>query len=698
MKTGRAVLPLFLLLLLLTGGAEVARGDAVKVKGLGFWGNLEMDRRLEFLQGDGRERQGEPDSATIEDGAFLLLQLLRREGYREPEVTAELDFPEGPAREYTFAWPFQPKLPVGLRPVEVVYRCNPGRLEVYGEVRFSGLDHLDEETARSFFKPRGGLFLGRRQKAFTEQNLSSRSRRLVTTLEAAGYREARIAETRLERTGEAGKVDVHLIVEEGPRHFVRSVLRRVYAEDGSLVREEEESLAEPVAFTGDWLEGVRREFLFSAYRDGYPDATVDSEEVRMESSAQREAYRVRLDLRRGPRIRFAGVRFEGQGNTKQSVLDRQMHLGEGEFYNVLKVEESRRRLLSLGIFRDVRLLNEETEEGRLVTYQLTPGQRESLSLRFGWGSYEQGRAGIRWERINPFGRAHRYRLEAKRSFKDLELEGSASLPHFFDRDLNAFLRTRYLSRDEISYERSLYDLRFQLSRRLHRLGVEATVGYLLEDVLDERDSAELFPALDEALVTSLDFRLTLDRRDSTLHPTRGFDLQFFVKAAGEQLGGEANFLRLETSASWHRPLTRNFLFHLSLRYGLLQSAQPTEENLPFGERFFPGGANSLRGYQRGEAAPSLPNGDRIGAEVFALANLEFEVRVTDKLSVVVFWDVLRMNRSRQLAPTAEALESVGLGLRWQSIVGPVRLEYGHNLDPRREDPSGTLHFAVGYPF
>ncbi|NBD38679.1 MAG: BamA/TamA family outer membrane protein [Verrucomicrobia bacterium] len=697
MSAGKTGL-LLLLVLLLIGGRETARADAVKVKGLGLWRNLEMDRRLEFLQGDGRELPREPDSATIEDGAFLLLQLLRREGYREPEVTVELDLPEGPGREYTFAWPFQPKLPVGLRPVEVVYRCDPGILEVYGEVRFSGLDHLEEETALSFFKPGGGLFVGRRQKAFTEQNLASRSRRLVTTLEAAGYQEADIADTRLERSGDSGEVDLHLIVEEGPRHFVGRVVRRTYGEEGSLVREEEESLREPIVFTGDWLEGVRREFLFSAYRDGYPEATVTSEEVRVDASARREVYEVRLELRRGARVRFAGVRFEGQGHTRQSVLDRQTHLGGAEFYNILEVEEGRRRLLSLGIFRDVRLQTEDTEKGRLVTYQLTPGQRESLNLRFGWGSYEQGRAGIRWERINPFGRAHRYRLDAKRSFKDLELEGSASLPHFFDRDLNAFLRTRYLFREEISFERSLYDLRFQLSRRLHQLGVEATVGYLLEDVLDERDSAELFPALDEALVTSLDFRLTLDRRDSTLHPTRGYDLQFFVKAAAEQLGGEANFLRWEASASWHYAIARNFLLHLSARYGLLQSERPTEDNLPFGERFFPGGANSLRGYQRGEAAPSLPNGDRIGAEVFALANLEFEVRVTDKLSAVAFWDVLRMNRSRQLVPRAEALESAGVGLRWQSIVGPVRLEYGHNLDPRKEDPSGTLHFAVGYPF
>jgi outer membrane translocation and assembly module TamA len=49
-------------------------------------------------------------------------------------------------------------------------------------------------------------------------------------------------------------------------------------------------------------------------------------------------------------------------------------------------------------------------------------------------------------------------------------------------------------------------------------------------------------------------------------------------------------------------------------------------------------------------------------------------------------------------PFDEVLWSAGLGLRWNTLIGPVRLEYGHNLTPREQDPSGTLHFSIGYPF
>lgn len=689
---------LILFVCLILSGGSLAGADEVKVTGLGLLRNMKMDRRLEFLQGEIGSHTRKLDSPMVEDGAFLLLQLLRRQGYPQPEVTAELHFDDGSKRRFSFPWPFTPRLPPDLEPERVVYECAPGKLEVYGEVRFSGLSHLDKATAQSFFKPQGGLFQGRRQRAFTEQNLKSRTRRLLATLEAEGYREARIEETRLEREEGTGVVHVHLFLEEGRRHYVGKVVRRVRAADGSFVREETQQIGEPVIFTGEWRQDAERQMLFEAYREGFPEAKVSSVDTVVKSTKARVLHRVEFLLHRGPRVRLAEIAFSGPGKMRESVLRRQLGFKADGSFNLLEVEEGRRRLLGLGIFRDVGLETEEIEAGRRVVYQLEPGRRESLSLRFGWGSYERGRAGIRWEKINPFGRAHRYRLEIKRSFKDFEIQGSASLPHFFDRGLHADVRARYSNREEISFERSLYDLRFQLSRRLRFFGADLTFGYLLEDVQSDRASAALFPALDEAVVSSLDFRFTLDRRDNTLHPTKGFDLQVFLKAASELLGGEADFLRWEASTSWHFALTPDFLFHLSGRYGLLQSGQPIRRNLPFSERFFPGGSNSVRGYQRGEAAPVLAGGDRIGAEVFALANLEFEVRVTKKISAVLFWDAVRMDRASQLVPRAEALESLGIGLRWQSIVGPIRLEYGHNLDPRKEDPSGTLHFAVGYPF
>jgi outer membrane translocation and assembly module TamA len=116
------------------------------------------------------------------------------------------------------------------------------------------------------------------------------------------------------------------------------------------------------------------------------------------------------------------------------------------------------------------------------------------------------------------------------------------------------------------------------------------------------------------------------------------------------------------------------------------------------KRFYPGGDNSIRGYQRGEAAPRAADGSFIGAKAYLLANLEIEQAMAPNWSIVAFGDALGIAPSLADYPFDERLYSAGLGVRYQTLIGPVRLEYGRNINPRPQDPSGTWHLSIGYPF
>ena len=83
---------------------------------------------------------------------------------------------------------------------------------------------------------------------------------------------------------------------------------------------------------------------------------------------------------------------------------------------------------------------------------------------------------------------------------------------------------------------------------------------------------------------------------------------------------------------------------------------------------------------------------------YLLLNLELEQALTKTWSAILFFDALGETASLADYPFAERLFSAGVGLRYQTLIGPVRLEYGHNLNPRQADPAGTLHFSVGFPF
>jgi outer membrane translocation and assembly module TamA len=79
-------------------------------------------------------------------------------------------------------------------------------------------------------------------------------------------------------------------------------------------------------------------------------------------------------------------------------------------------------------------------------------------------------------------------------------------------------------------------------------------------------------------------------------------------------------------------------------------------------------------------------------------NLETEFALAKNWSFVLFSDSLGETVAMTDYPFDIFLFSVGAGLRYQSIIGPVRVEYGHNLNPRPHDPSGTLLFSLGFPF
>jgi outer membrane translocation and assembly module TamA len=139
--------------------------------------------------------------------------------------------------------------------------------------------------------------------------------------------------------------------------------------------------------------------------------------------------------------------------------------------------------------------------------------------------------------------------------------------------------------------------------------------------------------------------------------------------------------------------------HVGLEHAVVTTfGAPEGSEPPVNVLLYPGGDDSIRGYSKGEAAPRAANGDFIGAKTATLLNLEFEQSLTAKLTGVLFFDALGTATRLEDYPWSEKLYSAGVGLRYQTIVGPIRLEYGYNLNPRPRDPSGTLLFSVGFPF
>jgi outer membrane protein assembly factor BamA len=405
-------------------------------------------------------------------------------------------------------------------------------------------------------------------------------------------------------------------------------------------------------------------------------------------------------IKTGPQVKIHQVKFEGQKRTKLGLMSRRVRVQRGELLDPARTEEGRYRLAQLGSFDTVDLEYKPVDEShRDVLYHVKEGKTLNLSLLAGYGSYELLRGGFEVEQYNIWGLAHHARFKVVQSFKASSGDFNYTVPDLLGEDIDVFLQGTGLRREEIDFLRVEYGGGIGAHKYFKPYATDVTVRYNYQ-ILNALNTipAVASEGLTNPAVGSILLDLKYDRRDNPLYPRKGFKWFGTVETASAYMGGEANYERIETSASWYHPLGGGRYLSLGVSHGIAASFGDPANNLPFNKRFFPGGADSIRGYQEGEASPRSSQGAILGAETYALASVEFEQALTPKWSLVVFSDSLGFAERMAHYPFDTGLYSVGGGIRWRTIIGPVRLEYGHNLNPRQHDPSGTLQFSLGFPF
>jgi outer membrane protein assembly factor BamA len=287
------------------------------------------------------------------------------------------------------------------------------------------------------------------------------------------------------------------------------------------------------------------------------------------------------------------------------------------------------------------------------------------------------------------------------SFKTSSGNFLYTIPESVGNDVDVFLNASALRRQEIDFTRIEYGGGIGLHKYLQSTATDVSGRYNYQ-ILSAQDFTSFQEVASEGLtnpaVGSIIFEVKHDRRDNPLYPHHGYKIFLTFETAARVMGGDANYSRVEFATSWHHSLGGGLYLSLGLSQGSDISFGTPANNLPFNKRFFPGGANSIRGYREGEASPYNSFGQIIGAATYTLGSVELEQALTPRWSVVLFSDNLGFAQSIDNYPFDTGLFSIGAGLRWRTIIGPIRLEYGYNLNPRPQDPTGTLQFSLGFPF
>jgi len=410
------------------------------------------------------------------------------------------------------------------------------------------------------------------------------------------------------------------------------------------------------------------------------------------------------------------ILVRGNVKTKDAVIRRELRIAPGEQFDGEKLRRSKERLYNLGFFEEVSMetVPSKSAERRDLVVSVKEAKTGELSFGGGFSSVDNfigfGEVVQRnfdlfnWPNFVGAGQELRFQLMAGTRRRNLELSFTDpwvfNRPYLFGFDLYNTTRTRG---EGYSFELKRRGGALRLGRAFGDFDrVDFTYRLESDRVSDLADSASqaLKDEAGDNSISSVLFSYTRDTRDNIFNPRKGYFSNTGIRVAGSVLGGDRDFWQWTgTGSLFFEPLVAKQVLELRATVGL---SEPFDDSnaVPIFERFFAGGADSIRGYKERRVGPrDSSTRDPIGGESMAVFNAEYTVPVVDFLKSAAFVDVGNVWDDLENFATGGFKSGVGAGVRVKTPFGPVKLDYGWPLNPDAgEKDTGRLHFSASRSF
>lgn len=508
-----------------------------------------------------------------------------------------------------------------------------------------------------------------------------------------GYIKALLGEPEIQLTDDRKGMFITISVSEGDQYKLSSIEltgNTVFSED--TIRKRITMLPDK-PFSKEKL----RKDIFSIselYSEtGYALITVNPDVIPDES---KKMVKLILNISEGDRYRIGRIEISGNTKTRDKVIRREVRLDEGDIFNSALIKRSYERINNLNFFESVELNPKPQPEAKLVNLDIAVKERPTgfFSVGGGYSSVEKFIAMIELTQGNLFGRGQFAKIRAELGGRTTLYDISFKDPWFLDKPLSFSTNVYKLTREYIDYDKDATGFSISLGKRF--------AEYWWTDILYNFEDAEISNVSDDASVvikdqegssttSSITPSIVRDSRNNFLDPQRGSRNSLYTTFAG--LGGTNKFIKGEIDSAWYFPIYSSTVM-VRGRFGYATGYGGQE--LPLYERFYVGGIYTVRGLDYGEAGPEDEGtGDPIGGTEELIFNLEyiFPLLSEIRLKGVVFFDA--GNSYEELKNFPELRYTTGLGVRWISPVGPIRLEWGYNLDKEPGEDTSKFEFAFG---
>jgi outer membrane protein insertion porin family len=593
--------------------------------------------------------------------------------------------------------------------VEEGKRTRIARIFVKGNraFKYRRIIALIKTRSRSIFN--GGFY----KKEILEEDME----RIISFYNNEGYLDVKSAYT--VDTAPKGRLYVNIAIEEGKQYFVGKV-----SASGNTVFTEQE------VFTS--LKAIKPNNIFSEQRlDGdvnnirtlYFDKGYIFAEVAKITSLEPATGKVDVGftINEGVVAYVDKIKIKGNAKTKDLVIRRELRIHPGDRFDGEKLRRSKERLRNLGFFEDINYDTEPAAKGEADKRDLVVEVKESKTGQFSFGGgystvdqlvgfAEIEQKNFDWKNWPTFtGAGQDLKLHFEMGSVRQNLYLSFTEPWVFDYPVSfgfdGFM-TEHKREDSVGYGYDEKNTGGDL-----RLGKEfsdflrGNIIYSLADIkisnVDDSASNELKKEIGTNTISKLGTGLTYDTRDNINDPTRGYVISGFIEGAGGPLAGDKNFGRFTLRGSYDIPLELlGSVLEFRGQSGWVSPYGDSEE-VPIYERFFAGGAYTIRGYNERKVGPVDPaSNDPIGGDAMVVGNIELIVPIMEFIRGAVFFDTGNVWAKVGDWGKGGFKSGFGFGARIKTPIGPIKLDYGFplNSEPGEESKSGKFYFSMSHGF
>jgi outer membrane protein insertion porin family len=619
--------------------------------------------------------------AAIQENVNKIQNLYREKGFYEARITYEL-------------------VPVTNTEVTLVFHINEGGKLTIKEIDFEGnkafkgkeLRAVMETKERGFFAIAWITGAGKLSRDTLERDLE----KVAAFYYNHGYIKAKLGEPKVNIKGKW--IQITIPVQEGPQYHVGKIDFQ-----GDLLEDKEKLLEKMQTPKNKVYSRETLQSDLTTLGDFYADKGYANADITplIKENPENLTVDVTFDFHKGEKVYFERIEIAGNVRTRDKVIRRELRVYEQELFSATNLKESTKNLRRLEYFEDVNFSTTPGSAPNRMNLKINVKERPTGTFGVGAGYSTQDRlvGMVEVSQNNLFGRGQQLKVQGILGSISHRVRASFTEPYLFDRPLAFGLDAYNWERQYDEYTRISKGGDIRLSHPLRWQYTRLFGMYRFENV----DLRDLRPGASPVLVeasqihntSAASMSIRRDSRDSLFAPTKGSDHSVSIEMAG--FGGDTAYLRYIAETGWYFPLRWSTVGVIHARVGYMQ--QLSWGAMPAYEKFYLGGIDTLRGFKYAEVSPRDPvTRERIGGDKFTQLNVEYRFPVYKKLGLLgtVFFDAGNVYGTNYIGPTLRT--AAGLGFRWFSPMGPLRVEWGMNLAPKSFERTSAWEFTMGGNF